>query len=335
MVGHPAGGSTPGGIRVVAGLATQGIRNPPLCKPERFFSLTSLCGVYMHLVLSAGIEPARSICMQNRSNTRRQARLVASNQNGAGESLAAVDWRRLLAYLMPYRWRMALAVLALLLSSGLGLAFPLVIVRLLDSVTQVKSYGSLNGLALLLVGLFLVQAAFAFVQSYLLNYIGERIVYDLRTSLYNHLQQLSLDFYAVRRVGEIVSRLSSDVTQMRTMLTNNITSLLSQIVTLIGAITIVLTLNANLTLFILGLVPVLLLVAFVFGSRIQKSSTGVQDQLADATVVAEEGLQGVRVVKSFGREAYETQRYGTAMERTFRASLRMAVYNSSFTAVMA
>ncbi len=185
--------------------------------------------------------------MLNRSNRRQRV----ANQPTEGQeqtvSITAVDWRRLLGYLQPYRWRMALAILALLLSSGLGLAFPLVIVRLLESVTQVKSYGSLNGLALLLVGLFLVQAAFSFVQSYLLTYVGERIVYDLRTSLYNHLQRLSLDFYAVRRVGEIVSRLSSDVTQMRTMLTTNITSLLSQIVTLIGAIAIVLTLNANLT----------------------------------------------------------------------------------------
>jgi subfamily B ATP-binding cassette protein MsbA len=272
--------------------------------------------------------------MVNRANRRQRA----VDQTTAGQDqpvpLAAVDWRRLLGYLQPYRWRMALAIGALLLSSGLGLAFPLVIVRLLESVTQIKSYGSLNGLALLLVGLFLVQAAFSFVQSYLLTYVGERIVYDLRTSLYSHLQQLSLDFYAVRRVGEIVSRLSSDVTQMRTMLTTNITQLLSQVVTLIGAIAIVLTLNTNLTLFILALVPVLILVAFVFGRRIQKTSTGVQDQLADATVVAEEGLQGVRVVKSFGRELYETQRYQSAMDRTFQSSLRMAIYNSLFGSLM-
>ena len=159
------------------------------------------------------------------------------------------------------------------------------IVRLLDSVTQVKSYGSLNKLALLLVGLFLMQAAFSFVQSYLLTYVGERIVYDLRTSLYNHLQQLSLDFYAVRRVGEIVSRLSSDVTQMRTMLTSNITSLLSQVVTLVGSIVILLTMNSQFTLFILAIIPVLLVVAFTFGRRITKSSTQIQDELADSTVI--------------------------------------------------
>src|SRR5262245_12672069 len=256
------------------------------------------------------------------------------NQNESTLSLPAVDWGRLLGYLKPYTRRMALAILALMFSSGLGLAFPLIIVRLLESVTQVKSYGALNTLAGGLVRLFLLQAAFAFVQSYLLTYIGERIVFDLRTSLYNHLQQLSLNFYAARRVGEIVSRLSSDVTQMRAMLTTNITSLLSQVVTLIGSIVIVLTLNTSLTLFILALVPVLLLVAFVFGSRIQKVSTAVQDQLADSTVVAEEGLQGIRIVKSFGREAHETQRYTAAMAQTFRASLRMAVYNSLFMAVM-
>jgi ATP-binding cassette, subfamily B, bacterial MsbA len=97
---------------------------------------------------------------------------------------------------------------------------------------------------------------------------------------------------------------------------------------------IVLTLNARLTLFILALVPAVLLVAFLFGSRIQKGSTRIQDQLADSTIVAEEGLQGIRVVKSFGRETYEAKRYDTAMEKTFQASLQMAVYNSAFGSVM-
>ena len=229
---------------------------------------------------------------------------------------------------------MALAILALLASSGSGLAFPLVIVRLLDSVTQAKSDGPLNLLAGMLIGIFLLQAAFNFLQSYLLAYIGERIVYDLRTSLYAHLQKLSLDFYAVRRVGDLVSRLSSDVTQMRTMLTTTVTAFLSQVLMLIGSVAILLTLNARFTLFILALVPVVILVAFTFGSRIQKGSTRIQDQLADSTVVAEEGLQGIRAVKSFGREAYEVRRYNTAMDKTFHASLRMAVYNSLFAGIM-
>ncbi|MGA7192822.1 MAG: ABC transporter ATP-binding protein [Anaerolineales bacterium] len=272
--------------------------------------------------------------MFNHSDHHGGERPVPTNENGPAISFKSVNWSRLFGYLKPYKGKMTLAILALLVSSGFGLAFPLVIVRLLNSVTQAKSFAPLNNLAFLLVGIFLLQAIFSFVQSYLLAYIGEHIVYDLRTSLYDHLQQLSLDFYSNRRVGDIISRLSSDVTQMRTMLTSNLTTLLSSIVTLVGAIVIVLTLNARLTLFILALVPAVLLVAFLFGSRIQKGSTRIQDQLADSTIVAEEGLQGIRVVKSFGRETYEAQRYDTAMEKTFQASLQMAVYNSAFGSVM-
>lgn len=249
-------------------------------------------------------------------------------------SLKSINWGRLFSYLKPYRKQMALAVLALLISSAFGLSFPLIIVRLLDSVTKTHNYGPLNLLAGLLVVIFLLQALFNFIQSYLLAYIGEHIVYDLRTKLYAHLQELSLEFYSRRRVGDLVSRLSSDVTQMRNVLTSTLTSLLSQVLSLIGSIVILLTMNTSFTLFILGLVPILLLIAFTFGRRIQKGSTKIQDQLADSTIVAEEGLQGIRVVKSFGREDFETQRYDQAMEKTFLSSLKMAVYNSSFGAIM-
>jgi len=272
--------------------------------------------------------------MENHSNNHRHGRPVLKQEGEAPVSIRSVNWRRLLGYLKPYRGRMGLAIVALLVSSGFGLAFPLVIVRLLDTVIQAKDYGPLNNLALLLGGIFLVQAAFTALQSYMLSYIGEHIVYDLRTSLYTRLQTLSLDFYSTRRVGDVVSRLSSDVTQMRTVLTTNLTSLLTQVLTLVGSIVIVLTMNASLTLFILALVPVLIGVAVIFGRRVEKISTQVQDELAAGTVVAEEGLQGIRVVKSFVRESYETGRYHNAMEKTFRASLRMAVYHSVFMAVM-
>ncbi len=257
----------------------------------------------------------------------------APSENFAG-SFKAVNWGRLFGYLSPYRGRMALATVALLLSTGLGLSFPAVIVRQLDSVTRTHALAALDGLAGLLIGIFALQAAFSFLQSYLLANVGERVVYDLRTRLYTHLQELSLDFYGARRVGDLVSRLSSDVTQMRAMLTTNVTMLLSQALTLAGSIAIVMAMNARFATFILALVPPMILIAFAFGGRIQQGSTRIQDQLAASTVIAEEGLQGIRVVKSFGREAYETQRYNGAMARTYRASLRLALYNSSFTSVM-
>jgi len=261
-------------------------------------------------------------------------RFGALDGNNPRVSLKAINWGRLLGYLKPYWGRMLLATLALLLSTGAGLAFPALIVRLLDSVTRARTLGPLNQLAGLLIAVFLFQATFNFLQSYLLAYIGERIVLDLRTSLYAHLQSLSLDFYATRRVGDLVSRLSSDVTQMRTMLTSNITTLLSQVLTLIGSIVIVFTMNARFTLFILALLPVLIGIAFFFGRRLRDGGTKIQDQLAASTVVAEEGLQGIRVVKSFGRETYETQRYNGAMAKTFAASVRVASYSALFGSVM-
>ena len=245
------------------------------------------------------------------------------------------EWRRLLGYLRPYRARMALVILALLVASAIGLVFPLVVVRLIQTVLKQPSMTPLNQLTAGLIGLFLVQSAAAFVQSYHSSYIGERIALDVRAALYRHLHRLSLDFYADRRTGELVSRLSSDATLLRTVLTSNLTLLLSQSVSLIGAVAIVFALNTRLTLFILALVPPVTGLAVVFGRRFQALSTEVQDSLAEATVAAEEGLSGVRVVKSFAREEYEAGRYQQALGSTFALTLRLAAFSASFTSGMA
>ncbi|MEP7290022.1 MAG: ABC transporter ATP-binding protein [Chloroflexota bacterium] len=246
-----------------------------------------------------------------------------------------VNWRRLFSYLLPYKGRMIVALLALLFYSVLGLVFPLVISQLLGSVLKQKGGDQLNAITLGLVLIFLVQSAVSFVQNYNLTYIGERIVLDLRTGLYRHLHELSLDFFANRRVGELVSRMSSDVTQVRSILTNNITQLLSQIISLIGSIVIVFFLNPRLTLFILALAPLIAVIAMVFGRSFQGLSTEVQDATAGALVVVEEGLQGIRVVKSFAREDYEVNRYNSEIGKTFSLTMRLAVLRSLFGSTMA
>jgi subfamily B ATP-binding cassette protein MsbA len=246
-----------------------------------------------------------------------------------------LNWRRLIGYLRPYKGRMALAILALTLASAMNLTFPLVIVQLLDSVLKEQNLSQLNLMTMALVGIFFLQAAFTFFQSYNLSYIGENIILDLRTALYRHLQSLSLDFYANRRVGEMISRLSNDVTQVRTLLTNNITQLLSNVISLTGSIVIVFLLNSRLVGFVVILALAIVGIAVGFGRYFQKFSTAVQDELAKATVAAEEGLQGVRVVKSFAREGYEVSRYNTAMQQTLAASLRLALFRAGFGALMA
>jgi len=279
-------------------------------------------------------EPAPARASGRRGMFGRSRRNSAAATDEPIPDIRSVNWKRLLTYLKPYRWHMVVAIIALVLSTGFGLIFPLVIVQLLDTVTQAQEMGPLNLLLGILVLVFLLQAAFGFLQYYMLAFAGEKIVVDIRKQLYGHLQEMPLAFHANHRVGDLVSRLSSDVTQMRTMLTNNITSFLSSSLTLVGAVVIVLTMNARFTLFILALLPVVILVAFYFGRRIERASTRVQDQLAAATVVAEEGLQGVRVVKSFGRESYEITRYDSAVEKSFKAALRMNIYNAAFASVM-
>jgi ATP-binding cassette, subfamily B, bacterial MsbA len=246
-----------------------------------------------------------------------------------------LDWRRLLFYLRPYRWRMALALVLLAGASAISLAFPLVIVQLLDAVLQAQDAALLNALTVALVVMFLLQALLSFGQSYTLNVIGERIVLDLRVALYRHLQSLSLEFFANRRVGEILSRISSDVTQVRTVLTNNITQLLSSLIALIGSVVIIFLLNPRLVGFVLVLALSVVVVATFFGRRLQRLSTRVQDTLADATVTVEEGLQGIRVVKSFAREPYEVARYAEAMQHALGASLRLALLRAAFGGLMA
>lgn len=267
--------------------------------------------------------------MRSRRGARRNTE--ANDQTPA----TPINWRRLFRYLSPYKFRMVIVIVALAFYSAVGLLFPLVIVQLLGSVLHQQDMNQLNTITVALIGLFLVQSAISFLQSYNLTYIGERIVLDLRTSLYAQLQRLSLDFYANRRVGEIVSRISSDVTMVRSVLTNNITQLLSQSISLIGSVVIVFVLNPRLTIFILVLVPIIAAIAIVFGRAFQGLSTQVQDALANATVTIEESLQGIRVVKSFTREDYEVNRYNTAMQTTFAASMKLAVRRALFGALMA
>ncbi len=241
-----------------------------------------------------------------------------------------VSARRLLAYLRPYSLRLLVALLGLLGSTALSLVFPAVIRDVVDSVFENADRGLLDSITLLLLVVFLFRSLASFVQNYNLNYVGEKIVVDIRQELYAHLQTLSIGFFLERRVGELISRISADVTVMRTVLTGNISTLLQQSLTLVGSVAVMFLLNWRLTLFIIVLMPVIVLVGFVFGAAIRRISTKVQDEIAGATVVAEEVFQNIREVKSFAREDYEIGRYNRAILVAFRASVRLLTLRSVF-----
>lgn len=259
----------------------------------------------------------------------------AKSQEDREVPVAPMQWRRLLAYLASYKLRLFAATIGLVFAAALSLVFPAVIQQVVDSVFSDADVALLDIITLALLGVFLLRSLASFVQTYNMNYVGEKIVVDLRCQLYAHLQTLSLRYYADRRVGELISRLSSDVTVVRTVLTGNIATVLQQALTLIGAVAVMFWLNWRLTLFIIVLMPLVVVVGTVLGRAIQRTSTRVQDELAGATVVAEEVFQNIREVKSFVREQYEISRFNSAIEVAFRAAVKLLTVRSVFGPIIA
>ncbi len=245
-----------------------------------------------------------------------------------------VPWRRLFHYLRPNLGRFGLALVGLVISAFIGLAFPLVIAGITTEVVAGGDSAGLDRLVVILLGLFLIQAIGSFLQTYLLGVVGERVVAQLRGDLFGRLVTLSLDFHASRRVGELVSRLSSDVTLVRTMLTQTVTSLLSAIIGLVGSVIILFTLSPTLLFIVLLLAPALIAVAIVFGRPLQRISTEVQDAIARSTTTAEEALSGIRVVKSYGREDWELERYDADLRTVVATGSRLALWRAMFGALM-
>jgi ATP-binding cassette, subfamily B, bacterial MsbA len=246
-----------------------------------------------------------------------------------------IKFSRLASYLKPYWRRMVLALVAMIFSSALSLVFPWVIQNVVDSVFTQGNTQLLDQITLGLLAVFLLRSLTELVENYNLSYVGERIVVDLRTQVYRHLQGLPLGFFAQRRVGELVSRLSSDVTVMRSVLTNNVNTLLQQVFMMTGSVVIMLVLNWRLTLFILALIPVIAVFGVVFGLWLRRISTEIQDELANSTTVVEEVLQNIREVKSFVREPYEISRYDSAIGRAFKATIRLLRVRTVFGPLMA
>ena len=245
-----------------------------------------------------------------------------------------VPWGRLFAYLRPQSRPFAIALVGLVISSAAGLAFPLIIAGITTEVVAGGEAGGLDRLIVLLIALFTVQAAGGFVQTYLLGVVGERVVAQLRGELFGRLITLSLDFHAARRVGELISRLSSDVTLVRTMMTQTVTSLLSSLIGLVGSVVILFTLSPSLLLVILLLAPALIAVAIIFGRPLERVSTQVQDTIANSTTTAEEALSGIRVVKSYVREDWELERYDRDLRTVVATGSRLALWRAGFGALM-
>ena len=247
------------------------------------------------------------------------------------------DAVQLSRYLLPYAVKFVAALFVLLLTSSCGLVFPYLVGRLVNSAIAVPDVAAplpwlqnVNGIALTLIGLLGMQAALMFVQSYWFIEVSERSLADLRRDTYVRLIHLPMAFHTQRRVGELVSRLATDLTQILDAVLWTVPQLLRQLILFAGGIVLIALTSPRLTVVMLTVFPVLIAVAVLFGRALRRTSREAQDRLADSNVIVEETLQGIASVKAFTNENYEEQRYRHSLGTYLDVALRGARYRGAF-----
>ena len=239
--------------------------------------------------------------------------------------------RRLWPRVRPYLKSLAGAGVLLLVSTAVGLAFPLIVRELLDAAFLEGSGELLNEIALGLLALFFVQGFINFGQSYLTASVSERVVADLRRDVFDALVHQPPGYFADQRVGELSSRLASDAGLIQNVLRFGIPEIVRQGVFLVGALILVTITHPHLTLVTLTAIPVAALVGWVLGRRVRRLTTGIQDRLADAVSRAEQVFTQIRTVQSFTRESWEATHFAREIDEVRDRGLDRAVARAGLT----
>ncbi|QIP11480.1 ATP-binding cassette domain-containing protein [Spirosoma aureum] len=232
-------------------------------------------------------------------------------------------------FIKPYRVQYIIGFLFLVLSTGTTMSFGLLIGQI-TSVIQGKSPFTLNQVTLFFVGVLVAQAIFSFFRIYFFSQVSERAMADVRRATYSKIITLPIPFFEQRRVGELTSRISADVSSLQDVLTLTLAELFRQVATLTIGTAIIFYVSWKLTLFMLATFPVIIVAAMFFGRFIRRLSKQAQDLLAQANVIVEETLQSVNVVKAFTNEKIEINRYGTALNKVVDTALRSAKFRGVF-----
>ncbi len=239
----------------------------------------------------------------------------------------------LFRYLLPYKSTFAAALFFLFLSNVTTMLFPFITGKLVDAarIGSGDSIGTaINEYAFILIGILAFQAVFSFCRIYLFSRVAEFSLADIRRDTYSRLISLPMHFFANRRVGELSSRLSADLTQIQGTLSSSLAEFIRLLLTLIIGISFILYISWKLTLVMISVFPVLIVVAVLFGKRVRKLSREAQDQLAESGTVVEETLQGITNVKAFTAEHYEVNRYGDHLKKAVNLGIKSSVFQGSF-----
>lgn len=238
---------------------------------------------------------------------------------------------KLFKYIKPFKNEYFLGLFFLLGSSIANLAFPKLLGDLVNAGSGENVSSNLNQIALILGVVLFVQAIFSYFRIVLFVNVTEKTLALLRRDTFNHLIKLPLRFFEKHRVGELNSRISSDISLLQETLTTTLAELIRQVIIIIGGITLLAITSIQLTLFMLIILPPTMVAARFFGKFIRKFSKDVQQKVADSNTVVEETLQGIQSVKSFTNEKYEMNRYFNRTEAIKNLGMKSGKYKGAFT----
>ena len=232
-------------------------------------------------------------------------------------------YRRLLVYLRPYLWpHFTIAVVCMLLFSATNGVMPFLVRLIFDRVFTDKDMRVLHVLPAAIVGTFLLRGAVSYGSTYLTEYVGQRIVADLRAQVNDHIQHLSLSFFNRTPTGTIVSRVTNDVAMVRSALTDGVSSVLKDASSLLVLVVVAFYQDWLLSLIAFVVFPASVLPMIRLSKRLRGFAKKGQASMGNLTMLLQETIQGNRVVKAFGMEGYEKQRFDTENDRLFRLFMK-------------
>lgn len=252
------------------------------------------------------------------------------------EKLPKLTWSavaRLLSLAAPYRKKLVLAGFLMIISTGITLSYPLLMRRVIEDFTNTQSTARLDQSVIIFLGLIFVSAVLGYSNFLITALAGNRIVMDLRVQVFSHLERLPAAYFDRARSGDLTSHLSNDVSQLQSSLTDDLVKFVSNILTLVGGITIVLFIDWRMTTIVVTLLFVTIMFFVVFGRRLRKLNREALDALADAMGSMTEALANVRLVKAFTRESYESDRAAAKLKTVYGLSMKSAAIEGVMGAV--
>lgn len=241
---------------------------------------------------------------------------------------------RILAYIKPYLTRLVFAATCTIIAAGGNLYLPWIIKDVVDQVLAEKNSGMLNWVVVSIIAVFIVRGIAFYGQSYLMSYVGERVIIDIRAAVYRKLQALSVAFYDKNKTGTIMSYVTNDVSALQSAMVQNTIEMITEGCILLGSIGAMFYLDWKLTLFTFCTFPFVLLLMDIFGKKIRKAGSRIQECTADITSVLQESLSSARVIKSFVRENYEIERFEQQNYANFEANMQSAQLMALLTPVI-